>query len=294
MGNYGYFTDKSESGELMFTDLACERHRADVSVRGVSYKKEAASCGAWERIKISSDEGARSIGRPMGNYDTLTLERFDLLDLYTIDDAKDEVARELCYLCDVSDIVPERVLIAGLGNPELTPDTIGTECAKRVKATMHIKEFDKRFFTLLECSEIAVVTPGVRAFSGMDSVTVIKGVCDAIAPSLVVAVDSISSRSPERLGTTIQMCNTGICPGCGMGNSSMHLDEHTLGVPVIAIGVPTIIDSRMFRLDAARECGASIGAGPAMFVSPKEICEIAEVGGEIIAGGINQAFGLYS
>ncbi len=294
MSNYGYFTDRPEGEALPYTDLACERRRADITVDGVSYKKEHASCGFWERIEISSDVGARSIGRPMGRYDTLTLERLDLLDLYTVEDAQDEIAKELCILCDGLDIVPERVLVAGLGNPSLMPDAVGPLAAGNVKATMHIKDFDKRFFGLLECSEIAVVTPGVRAFSGLEAAAVIGGIAREITPSLIVAIDSIAARDCGRLGTTVQMCDSGIMPASGLGNCSSAISQQALGVPTIAIGVPTVIDSRMFRLDADPHGISNIDVGPAMFVSPKEICEIVEVAAKIIGGGINQAFGIYS
>ena len=293
MGNYGYFTDREDVDLFPYTDLACERHRARLGTPGIVYKKEHASCGGWERITVSSKEGAESIGRPIGRYDTLTLDRLDLLDLYTIEDAQDEIAKELCSLCEGLDVIPDRVLVVGLGNPELMPDAIGPLSAAEVKATMHIKDFDRRFFTLLECSEIAVVTPGVRAFSGMDAASVVRGIATEIEPSLIIAIDSIAARETKRLGTTVQMCDSGIFPGSGLGNCANPITKDTLGVPVIAIGVPTVIDSRMFRLDAARG-NLDIKNEPAMFVSPKEICEIAEVGGRIIGGGINQAFGLYS
>lgn len=294
MGIYGYFTDRDPLWDPPYTDLACERHRADTSIRGVEYKRTVAPCGYWEMIKISSPEGAQSIGRPEGLYDTLTLDRFDLLDIGSAEEASDEISRELCRLCEADDVLPERILVVGLGNPELTPDALGAMSARRVKATRHIKDIDKRLFTMLECSEISVVTPGVRAFSGMDAYTTVRGICTMLSPSLVITVDSLAARDAQRLGSTIQLCNTGVAPGSGIGNCSAPLTKETLGAPVISIGVPTIIDSRMFRLDAASECGGDISAGQAMFVSPREICEIVEVGADIIAQGINQAFGLYS
>ena len=294
MGIYGYFTDKDPLWDPPYTDLACERRRTDTSICGVEYKKISAPCGYWEMIKISSPEGALSIGRPEGVYDTLTLDRFDLMDIASIEEASDEVASELCRLCEIDDVLPERVLVVGLGNPELTPDSLGSLSAKRVKATKHIKDIDKRLFTVLECSEISVVTPGVRAFSGMDAHTAIHGICNAISPSLIITVDSLAARSSERLGSTIQICNTGVSPGSGIGNCSIPLTRETLGAPVISIGVPTIIDSRIFSSDCTNQSGEKIGTSRAMFVSPKEICEIVDVGAKIISDGINQAFGLYS
>ena len=281
-------------GDFPYTDLACERRRASTNIKGVDYKRESTLIGSWERIRISSAEGAKSIGRPMGIYDTLELERMDLLDLEAIDDAADEVSRELCYMCDMSDIVPERVLVVGLGNPELTPDAIGPESAKNVRATLHIKDFDADFFEGLECSEIAVVTPGVSASSGLDASVTVRGVCEIIKPNVIFAIDALASRSAERLGRTVQISNTGIFPGSGIGNGRSAISKETVGVPVIAIGVPTIIDSRMFCYDAwGEDPYARGGAKESMFVAPKEINEIVKASAKIISGGINQAFGLY-
>ena len=289
-----FFNEKNPTDSFPYTDLACERRRADRSVTGVDYKRESSLGGEWERIKITSREGADSIGRPMGIYDTLITDRMDLMDLEAVDDAADEVARELCYLCDAGDILPARVLVVGLGNPELTPDSIGPETARGVKATMHIKDFDADFFEELECSEIAVMAPGVASSCGMDAEIAVRGVCNIMKPDVVFAIDALASRSPKRLGTTVQISNTGIFPGSGIGNGRRAISKETLGVPVISIGIPTVIDSRMFWYDAE---GAPEKANKllreSMFVSPKEINEIVKVGARIISGGINQAFGLY-
>lgn len=286
---YGYFTEK-DSTDSFYTDLACERRRANTDVEGVEYKREISVGGNWERIKITSEPGADLIGRPMGVYNTLEVARMDLLDDEAITDAAGEIANELCYIFDISDIFPGRILIAGLGNPALTPDSIGCESARLVKPTMHIKEFDRAFFNALSCTEIAVCTPGVNATSGLDAAVFIRGICNEIAPDAVIAIDSLSSRSVKRLGTTVQICNTGITPGSGLGNARSAINQTTVGVPVIAIGVPTVIDSRLFvdpeEKDAARSAGA-------MLVSPKEINEIASAAARIISGGINRAFGIY-
>lgn len=291
---YGYFNERNYVGNFPYTDLACERRRADTAIEGVEYKSENALTGKWERIRITSAEGARSIGRPIGTYDTLCLERMDLMDEESIADAADEIARELCYLFDITEIFPERILVAGLGNRNLTPDSVGARCAEAVKPTMHIREFDKRLFENLNCAEIAVCTPGVAASSGLDAAISIKGICEAIGPDAVIVIDALAARSASRLGTTVQLCNTGICPGSGLGNPRQAICESTVGVPVIAIGVPTVIDSRMLCYSPSR---LSRGERPeelgAMFVSPKEIDEIVCTTGKIIGNGINQAFGIF-
>ena len=270
-----------------YTDLACERRRADTNLKGVEYKREPGIVGSWERIRITSAEGEVGIGRPKGFYNTLVLDRMDTLEVEAIEDASDEIARELCFMCDVNDILPQRVLVVGLGNPELTPDSIGPKAADLIRATMHIKDIDEEYFETLECSEIAVIAPGVARGSGIDSSVLIKGVCEAIRPNLVVAVDALLAGAVERLGTTVQISDTGIFPGSGIGNHRRKISAETVGSPVISIGIPTVIDSRAFSQD-----GQGQGGEP-MLVSPKEINEIVSVGASIIAEGINRAFGLF-
>ncbi len=283
---YGYFSERSYKGDLPYTDLALERHRVDVEIPGVEYVKEDRPLGCWERIKISTKRGAESIGRPIGLYHTLKLPRFDRLPPDRLDDAKNEVASELCRLFEDSDIFPGRILVVGLGNRALTSDAIGCDTARLVKPTMQIKEWDRRTFTRLGCAEIAVITPGVGADSGLDAAIIVKGICDIIRPDAVIAIDALATRSAERLGSTIQICNSGISPGSGIGNSRLAIGIETVGVPVIAIGVPTVIDSRV--LCQSEELGEP------MFVSPKEINEIVDCSAVIIGDGINRAFGIWT
>ena len=279
------------STPLPVSDLACERGRVDTGIQGVELKKECSGGYVWERIRISSEEGARSIGRPIGNYDTLTLPRMDKLDEEEIDDAANEIAKELCLAADRLNIYPERLLVVGLGNAELTPDSVGPKTANAINATMHIKEFDGAMFGDLECSEIAVITPGVMAQSGMEASELIMGICDRIMPDAVLAIDALASKSAKRLGTTIQISDTGIFPGSGIGNSRAPLNKKTLGIPVIAIGVPTVINARLLLADSGIRSFGHDGIEN-MFVSPREIDGITAASSKIISHGINQAFGI--
>ena len=278
------------------SDLALERRRADTSIDGVEYKKLPAGRFLWERIRITGKAGEESIGRPRGIYDTLTLPRMDKLDIDGEEDAAEVLARELCYIFDGSNIQPRRILIAGIGNRALTPDSIGPKTAEKITPTMHISGFDSSVFEALECSEIAVITPGVTASSGMESSEIVKSICDSIKPDAVIAIDSLASRSSSRLGTTVQICNTGIFPGSGIGNRRGALNQESLGIPVIAIGVPSVIDTRIFieeelaHLAPKREIRGA-DAEP-MFVSPREIDSITDAAARIISGAINQAFGI--
>ncbi len=269
------------------TDLAAERRRADTTTAGIEYKKSPTAYGSIEKIRVTSEAGAKSIGRPLGRYDTLNIRRMDLLDNEEIDDIKDAVARELCEMMYIRDIEPDRILVVGLGNPSLTPDSIGAEVAKKIEPTMHLRKFDEQMFNSLDCSEIAVIAPGVTSNSGIDAKDTVRGMVETIEPDAVIVVDSLAARSPKRLGTTLQFCDTGIHPGSGVGSHREAIDEDSIGVPVFAVGVPTVIDSRLFIGDGE----GTVVEG--MFVSPKDIDTIVKNAGEIIAGGINQAFGIY-
>lgn len=284
-----YFTERKEKSKSMYTDLAVERRRADTSERGVEYTSYECDGGIWECVRIFSEEGARSIGRPCGRYDTLNTGRMDLLGEDEIGDATEAVSRKLCEAMANIKAIPQRILVVGLGNRNLTPDSIGPKTAATVKPTMHIREFDEETFDALECSEIAILCPGVSAESGMESAEVIRGVCRRILPDVIIAVDAIATRSAERLGATVQISDTGIFPGSGVGNLRSALNEDTLGIPIISIGVPTVIDSRVFAMENEE---SKIPDCDAMLVSPKEIDEITDVAARLIGGAINQAFGI--
>lgn len=269
------------------SDLALERRRASMYVEGVDYKRDVCLGGVWERLKVTSIAGEKSIGRPMGLYDTLTIPNMDTIMPDDIEDAKDEIARELCRMCDLCDVSPERILVVGLGNRELTPDAIGTSSAMEVDATMHLRTEDPELFESLGCSEICVICPDVASNSGIASAKVVKSVSDAIKPSVVFAIDSLASRSTERLGNTVQISSTGIIPGTGVGHRGVKIDRELLGVPVIAIGIPTVISTAAL---CKTECSDPSKKG--YFVSPKGINRIVKNGAKIIGGGINQAFGI--
>ena len=285
---YGYFTDRKYSGDFPHTDLAMERRKADTAIPGMDYSKEKALFGSWERLKVTTKIAAESIGKPIGIYSTFCTDRMDMLDCAAIENAKDQLAREICMLLEQGDVFPEKVLVAGLGNPNLAPDSIGCLAAARVKPTMHISERDSNLFDSLRCASIAVCTPNVMSNSGLSAAVTIRGICDIIKPDAVIAIDALATRSPTRIGSTLQICNTGICPGSGIGNHSIAIGEETLGVPVIAIGLPTVIDARMLCPEGSID-GNTITN---MLVCPKEINDIVNSASEIIGDGINRALGV--
>ena len=274
----------------LYTDLACERGRGRLPQSGVDYRRERNINGVWERISITSNEGAKAMGRPVGLYDSLHTRRLDKMDYEEIMGVTEELAGELCEMVEKSGGIGTNILVVGLGNQHLTPDATGPESADRVRPTRHIAEVDDSLFSTLGCARISVLKPGVVAKSGIESATAIEGIAREIKPDLVIAIDSLVARGRERLGSTLQISNTGICPGSGLGKAKREISRGTLGATVISIGVPTVINS-----EALSPGGEGRGKrGEDMLVSPKEVGDIVKNAAEIIGGAINLAFGIFS
>ena len=213
MKMYNYACEYENRSVMGYTDLASERRRADSSIDGIEYFEKRCAVGSWERVKINNKRGEDAIGRPLGTYDTLNTERFDTVDEDTLLDAQEEISKRLCILCDENRILPARILVVGFGNAALTADSVGPKSATRVKPTLQISKNAPGLFDELECSEIAVLCPGVSADCGMNSAETTKAVCASICPDLIIAVDSIATSSASRLGSTIQISDTGLFPG---------------------------------------------------------------------------------
>ena len=285
--NY-YFENADET--YGYTDLVIERNRADISENDIEYRKYDSDGGTWECVHVHSDSGAKSIGKPQGSYYTLSTGRMDLLSNSEKYDVQEELARRLCEMCEQDGIIPARILVVGLGNARLTPDTVGVKSAYTVHPTLHVSKHDNAIFEELECSEIAVCVPGVCADTGLDSSDVVKSIARRVSPDLIICIDSIATNSPVRLGSTIQLSNTGIIPGGGVGNKINAINYDTTGVPVFAIGVPTVINSQVLCNTGTNQ--ASKFGNWSMLVAPREIDEICECSAVIIGGAINQAFGI--
>lgn len=283
------FNANEYSDTFFDSDLATERRKADISIPGVKFEKDKEGVFSWERITITSEEGAKSIGRPCGIYNTFSCQTMQFLSDSLIEEASSEISAELCMIFEENCFKSTRLLIVGLGNYELTPDSIGPKTASKINATMHIKLMNKELFSQYDCSEIAVFTPGVMAQTGIETLESVLSVCDKISPDAVIAIDSLAARSHSRLGTTIQIADSGIFPGSGLGNHRNPLTKNTLGVPVIAIGVPTVINARIF----AKSNDIKTEMGYDMFVAPREIDTISNVASKIISNAINQSFGIF-
>lgn len=192
---------------------------------------------------IETENGAKAMGKPRGTYITMEAENMDCQD----EDYHREISLELAKL--IRKLLPDQkeplsVLVAGLGNREVTPDALGPRVVDNLMITRHVlKEFGKYAFGEEEVNAVSGIVPGVMAQTGMESQEIIRGVIEETKPDVMIAIDALAARSTRRLSRTIQITDTGINPGSGVGNHRHGLSKATVGIPVIAIGVPTVVDA---------------------------------------------------
>lgn len=252
-------------------------------------------------VEIASLKGEALFGKPVGQYITIEIE--DMME--EEDNLKSRAAKALSTELSklVSHSFQRKVLIVGLGNEKVTPDSLGPETVSKVKITSHL-------FKLFDCdgdeemSNVCGLAPGVTAITGMETADLIAKAVELTQPDTVIAIDALAARNIERVGTTIQISNTGISPGAGMGNMRKQLNVQSLGVPVIAIGVPTVIDSKTLLLEAAEAMHLEDGQVQDYFASRKmdmvvtstDIDFVIKAFSDIIAKAINITLhpGIYS
>lgn len=253
------------------TDLAVEqremvaKHSDNVAVR--QYARQNANV---TEIEILNDEGAQELGKPKGKYFTMEIPAFshdsELLD-----------GRLTAMTESIRTLLPDEdgpVLVAGLGNEDVTPDALGPRTAHGIFATRHIDRALASELGFGELRDVCAITFGVLGQTGMETAETIRGIVNTIHPAAVITVDALAARSLQRLGKTVQLTDTGITPGSGVGNSRARLDKETLGVPVIAIGVPTVVDAVTLVRDFTSEhkmAKEKEGEAKAMMVCPREI-----------------------
>lgn len=231
------------------TDLALETRERFVSdhveIPGVSveetYDEEREI--RTTRVVVETENGAKMMGKPVGTYLTIEAPNMAVPD----EDYHREISKKLAE--DIKELVPERkeevsVLVVGLGNREVTPDALGPYVADHLHVTRHIvKEYGKYAMGKDQVYLVSAVVPGVTGQTGMETLEIVKGVVEETEPDFVVAIDALAARNSKKLNRTIQITDTGICPGSGVGNHRLALNSETLGVKVIGIGVPTVVDA---------------------------------------------------
>ena len=282
------------------TDLAAELDLTNRS--GIAERRENIGPFTVHTVEIITEAAAERLRKPRGKYITLELGKIWLADSADFDRAASILSDKLALLAsELSGHLPERILVAGLGNRRITADALGDEAVGLITVTRHIRSHNRRLFDLLGGREISAVTPSVLGQTGIETAELVRGAVMQVEPELIIAVDALCARSVSRLATTVQLGSTGISPGSGIGNHRRAVNEETLGVPVIALGVPTVVDAAALVLDALEEAGMDavderlaqvLERRRGFFVTPKETDTIIRELARLIARGISQAFGL--
>ncbi len=235
------------------TDLAVEEKESfpgdGGEIAGVSLREWTEPQGSVKmtEVRILDDHGARAMGKPKGTYLTLEADRLTKRD----EEYQELIAKGLAkqIRSQIAGIFPERqngeplhILVVGLGNPSVTPDALGPRAVGRLQVTRHLdRQYGEGFCREKGLPIISAIVPGVMAQTGMETAEILKGIIDETRPDMLIVIDALAARSVRRLGTTIQLTDTGIHPGSGVGNHRHSLTRESLGVEVLAIGVPTVV-----------------------------------------------------
>ena len=236
------------------TDLAVEaieNHKTAAALPHVRQSDRTLEGFAVHEVRILSEDAAREIGKPQGRYLTFELDAL----IRREEDAFPRACKALSTL--LRELLPHPndgpVLIAGLGNRMITPDAIGPQTADHVIATRHLVAQSPAIFA--DWRPVSALAPGVLGQTGVETGEVICGVLDRVRPAAVIAVDALAAGRLSRLLRTVQLADTGITPGAGVGNARAALNEETLGVPVIAVGVPTVVDGATLAHEISSQLG---------------------------------------
>ena len=277
----------------MRTDLALEERESfdgsGVEIHGVEVEE---SCDEERdvrltRVKIVSERGAREMGKSRGTY--LTLEAPGLAS--PDEDYHREVSEVIADLLRELTGTAESVLVAGLGNRDVTPDALGPQAVSNLMITRHlIREYGREMMGMAGCCVVSGIVPGVMAQTGMETSEILQGIIEETRPDLLIVIDALAARSTRRLGRTVQITDTGIQPGSGVGNHRGSLTKESLGIPVIAIGVPTVVEAAAIVYDAQGNCEKMPPHLNGMFVTPKNIDEMIRQLSFTLSEALNMVF----
>ncbi len=294
------------------TDLAIEAHEMCSQKKAEENHNEGIDVTEYNDggvfvtvICVKNEKGAKLLGKPIGKY--ITIEAPELkFSSEVYEKACEEIAKQIRLLSSITEST--KTLVVGLGNKQITPDALGPSVVNKLMVTNHIKTHLSDFLDD-SLSSVCAIVPGVLGTTGIETSDIIRGVVDKIKPELVIAVDALASRSVNRISTTVQICDTGISPGSGVENKREGINKESIGVKVIAIGVPTVVDAATIAsdsIDIARSNGdlgdcfldeektslihkALTKNAANMMVTPKDIDLVIERAAKTVAGGINLA-----
>lgn len=308
------------------TDLALEakemydeEHKKKKDIDGIEVINEVENDIKVTTVIIKNENGSEKIGKPKGNYVTIDIPSFTAYDGDTMDRVSQVVAEVLGRMVKKID-VEKTILVVGLGNWKVTPDALGPKVTEGIMVTRHLKTVMPDVMDN-SVRPVCSIAPGVLGVTGVETVEIIKGTVERVKPDVVICIDALAARRVERVNTTIQISDTGISPGAGVGNNRKQINEENLGVKVIAIGVPTVVDAVTIASDTIDMVVDSLIAGSSsgndfykmlnsldkneknllirdvlsskelgeMIVTPKDIDLTIESLAKIISNGINMA-----
>ncbi len=289
----------SSYSRLIRTDLAIELRPAPGTAadaeNGIRFRQTRENGTTHSTLTVLNRRGEETVGKPKGTYITLETGSIWLDEEGALNEKTKIFTRLLGRLARKTAPGFSSVFVACLGNVAVTADALGPKVQQALHVSRHLE--GTSYHSAFDVHPISALAPGVTGQTGIETLTLIKSAVDEVKPSLIIAVDALAARSPDRLCTTLQLCNTGIAPGSGIGNHRRPLNRETLGVPVIAIGVPTLIDSSTLLASALETLGIdddSPDVSPLLdpdrhfFVTRKETDLAVDLLAAMIASGINR------
>lgn len=267
------------------TDLALEAVEALEQVpKGIEKHEENLGKTIITRIIIKDKQGEEAVGKPIGTYITIKVPPFGENGGFD-EDSHTAIKKE------IEKLIPETgsVLIVGIGNTAITPDAFGPKTAEGILATRHISGELARSVGLDGLRSVAVINPGVLGQTGIESAEIIKSIALNIEPTCVICIDALAAQSLSRLGNTVQIADSGICPGSGVGNKRNEISERTIGIKVVSIGVPTVVDAEAIVSEFSEENKLQKNENLNMIVTPREIDLVIDRSAEMISFAINCA-----
>ena len=239
------------------TDLADERkdlykkaNNIENEIDGIEANEEQINNNIKvTRVKIMNEQGERALGKVKGNYVTIDMKNMKYMGEEEIQKASEILCEELKKMIDEYVSKEQEILVVGLGNIYVTPDALGPKVINEIDITRHLLNYMPDVLDK-DTRPVSAIAPGVLGTTGIETLEVIKGIVENIHPKLIIVIDALASRSIERISSTVQLADTGIVPGAGVGNERKELTKETLGVPVIAIGIPTVVEAATIAADS--------------------------------------------
>ena len=303
------------------TDLTIERSEIykeknhSENIDGIIIEKNKKNNTQITRVFVTNENGEKAIDKPIGDYITVDIDKVRGIDSQRIEEIANVVAEELKKIIKKHIKDNQEILVVGLGNIYVTPDALGPKVVPELEVTRHILRYMPELISK-DARSVAAIAPGVLGITGIETAEVIKGIVDNIHPKLLIVIDALAAKSIQRISSSIQISDTGIVPGGGVENKRKEISQRTLGIPVIAMGIPTVVESAVLVNDCLdlfitklqndaqsnqylnkikdednyeeiKE--ALVPNDYNMIVTPKEIDELIENMKEIIAMGINIA-----